>query len=129
MRTIRRPRFTTRVRYAEKIRARWEGKARRDAVDNWRIFRAREPELIEWVRLHRRDPLVEINGQCKNPHGTLDALLWIASGLPDNEYMWDWEQHHQCAFLRRGILQYCELLRAQMDWVPPDDPRQLYFDF
>lgn len=131
VRRARAPLFTTRSRYQIAIRecGKWEGSARRDAFNNWRMFRDRHADLLEWVRLYRRDRYLSINGVDKNPRGTLDGLLWIASGQSDNGWLWDFEDRFQRAFLRRGVLQYCELITLQIEWRTPEDSRQLCFDF
>jgi hypothetical protein len=110
-----------RAEYRRLIAARWTGDALRDAARNHKAFAEIHDQLTDAMRAFARDPWKkDIHDRCLNPDGTLTAYLWKLQEAiqPDKSCLYpllDFCEHWQKCHLRRGVLQYCQLILREIE--------------
>lgn len=102
-----------REKYVEEVRLRWSGECLANAKLNWHLFEEHHDDLVEILRPYLRDCWCEdLAGKMHNPEGSLTSWLWICTNA--NSWLWDFCNHYQKCFLRRGLIAYCKQVIAEM---------------
>lgn len=125
----------SRQKYRDECAKRWHGSPFADALSNLDHWQALHDDLLEAMRSYNRNPCMkDLNGKC-HAEGTLTDFLWKTQSAwePDRSRLaplLDFCDHHQEAFLGRGLIIYCKLLleeiKATSDPVPGHPEMELF---